>query len=101
MRTPRAKSIKFRLYVADRTPNSVLAMANLAALCRTYLPGRHEIEIVDVLRRPERALADGIFMTPALVKLTPAPIVRVIGTLGRTQATLQALGMETVETVSA
>lgn len=96
MSKPRAQSFKFRLYVADRTPNSALAMANLTALCRTYLPDRHEIEVVDVLRRPERAMADGVFMTPALVKLTPAPIIRLIGTLSRTQATLQALGLEPV-----
>ena len=88
------KLFKFRLYVADRTPNSARATANLTALCRTYLPDRHEIEVVDVLRRPERALADGIFMTPALVKLTPGPIMRVIGTLSHTQSTLQALGLE-------
>lgn len=96
MRKPSAQSFKFRLYVADRTPNSALAIANLTALCRTYLPDRHEIEIVDVLRRPERAMEDGIFMTPALVKLAPLPVIRVIGTLSRTQATLQALGLETV-----
>jgi circadian clock protein KaiB len=96
MRKPRGQSFKFRLYVADRTPNSALATANLTALCRTYLPDRHEIEIVDVLRRPERAMADGIFMTPALVKLAPLPVIRVIGTLSRTQATLQALGLETL-----
>jgi circadian clock protein KaiB len=94
MRKPRAESLKFRLYVADRTPNSALAISNLTALCRTYLPDRHEIEIVDVLRRPERAMADGIFMTPALIRLSPLPVVRVIGTLSRTQATLQALGLE-------
>ena len=70
-------------------------MANLTALCRTHLPGRHEIEIVDVLRKPERAIADGVFMTPALVKITPSPIIRLTGTLTRTQATLQALGLET------
>jgi circadian clock protein KaiB len=96
MRKPRAQSFKFRLYVADRTPNSALAMANLTALCRTHLPGRHEIEIVDVLRRPERAMADGVFMTPALVKITPSPVIRLIGTLTRTEATLQALGLETL-----
>jgi circadian clock protein KaiB len=94
MSKPRAQFFKFRLYVADRTPNSVLALANLTALCRTYLPDRHEIEIVDVLRRPERAMADGIFMTPALVKLSPSPIVRLIGTLSKSQAALGALGLE-------
>jgi circadian clock protein KaiB len=96
MRKPRGPSFKFRLYIADRTPNSALATANLTALCRTYLPDRHEIEIVDVLRRPERAMADGVFMTPALVKLTPSPVIRVIGTLSRTQATLRALGLDTL-----
>jgi circadian clock protein KaiB len=95
MKKPRDQSFKFRLYVADRTPNSALALANLTALCQTHLPGRHEIEIVDVLRKPERAIADGVFMTPALVKIIPYPTVRLIGTLTRTQATLQALGLET------
>lgn len=85
---------KFRLYVADHTPNSTLALANLTAMCRTYLPNRHEIEIVDVFRCPERALADGIFMTPTLVKLGPFPVRRVVGTLTQNQSTLQALGLE-------
>jgi circadian clock protein KaiB len=87
---------KFRLYVADHTPNSTLAMANLTAMCRTYLPNRHEIEIIDVFRRPERALADGIFMTPTLVKLGPFPVRRVVGTLTEPQVALQALGLEAV-----
>jgi circadian clock protein KaiB len=87
---------KFRLYVADHTPNSMLALANLTAMCRTYLPNRHEIEIVDVFRRPERALADGIFMTPTLVKLGPFPVRRVVGTLSGAQSTLQALGLEAI-----
>jgi hypothetical protein len=33
---------------------------------------------VDVFRRPERALADGIFMTPTFVRLGPFPIRRVV-----------------------
>lgn len=85
---------KFRLYVADDTPNSTQARANLAALCRRYLPGRHEIEVVDVLREPKRALADGVFMTPALVKLAPAPVRRIIGTLSQAQPVLLAIGLE-------
>jgi circadian clock protein KaiB len=85
---------KFRLYVADHTPNSALALTNLTALCRTYLPNRHEIEVVDVFRKPQRALTDGIFMTPTLIKLAPSSIVHVVGTLGDTQQTLKALGLE-------
>lgn len=85
---------EFRLYVAGDAPNSAQALANLAALCRAHLPDRHDIEIVDVFREPKRALADGIFMTPTLVKLAPFPIRRIVGTLSQTQPVLQALGLE-------
>jgi circadian clock protein KaiB len=51
---------------------------------------------VDVFREPKRALADGILMTPTLVKLAPSPARRIVGTLSRAQAVLQALGLETV-----
>ena len=86
---------KFRLYVAGNTPNSTQALANLTALCRAHLPDRHEIEVVDVFRQPQRALTDGILMTPTLVKLGPSPARRIVGTLSQTQPVLQALGLET------
>lgn len=85
---------KFRLYVAGDALNSAQALANLGALCRAYLPGQHEIEIVDVFREPKRALADAIFMTPTLIKLAPFPARRIVGTLSQTQAVLQAVGLE-------
>jgi circadian clock protein KaiB len=90
----RLPRFKFRLYVAADTQNSVRATANLNAFCREYLSNRHEIEVVDVLREPKRAMADGIFMTPTLVKLLPHPIRSMIGTLSQTQLMLETLGME-------
>jgi circadian clock protein KaiB len=87
---------KFRLYVADDALNSAQAVANLAVLCRAHLPDRHEIEVVDVFREPKRALADGIFMTPTLIKLAPSPVRRIVGTLSRTRTVLRALGLEAV-----
>lgn len=92
----RRATYRFRLYVAGNAMNSALAVANLAALCKAYLPQRHEIEIVDVLRDPNRALADSIFMTPTLVKLAPVPTQQIVGTLAQTQSVLNALGLEAV-----
>ncbi len=86
---------KFRLYVAGETQNSSQAVSNLNALCLTYLPDRHEIELVDVLRNPKRALKDQIFMTPTLVKFSPLPAGKIIGTLNQTKPVLQALGIGT------
>ena len=84
---------KFRLFVAAGTLNSTQAVANLNTICRDYLAGRHEIEIVDVVREPKRALAEDIRMTPTLVKLSPTPVRRIVGTLSQTQRVLDTLGL--------
>jgi circadian clock protein KaiB len=84
---------KFQLYVAADSQNSAQAMANLGELCRKYLPGRHEIEIVDVFLEPKRALAEDIRMTPTLLKISPRPPKRIIGNLSQTQRVLDALGL--------
>lgn len=87
-------TIRFRLYVADDTANSVLAIANLNALCRDHLPGRHSIEIVDLFKHPHRALEDSVLMTPTLMILAPPPLRTIVGTLSQTQTLLQLLGLD-------
>jgi len=85
---------RFRLYVAGDAQNSVEAISNLTSICRKYLPGPYNIEVMDVFVEPARALTDGIFMTPTLVKLAPAPTRKIIGNLSQTGVVLQALGLE-------
>ena len=84
---------KFRLYVAGDAQNSIEALGNLHDICNRLLPDRHAIEVIDVFQEPKRALADGVFMTPALVKLSPEPSRRIIGTLSQTKTVLLALGL--------
>jgi circadian clock protein KaiB len=92
MRHP--QKVKFRLYVAGDTQNSAQALANLREICEMHLPNSHEIEIVDVFREQSRALEDRVFMTPTLVKLSPSPMQRIVGTLSQASALLQILGLE-------
>lgn len=84
---------KFRLYVAGNALNSVQARTNLSAICHQYLRDHYEIEIVDVYLEPERALEDGIFLTPTLVTLTPTTARPVVGTLSQAAPLLTALGL--------
>ncbi len=84
---------RFRLYVAGTAVNSTQALGNLTALCESRLPDRHTIEVVDVFADPRRALADGIFMTPALIRLEPTPERTIVGNLSRTQQVLAVLGL--------
>ena len=83
----------FRLYVAGSAPNSLQAIDNLAHLCETYLPDCHEVEIVDVSVDPQRALDESIFLTPTLLKVSPLPAYRIVGTLSNTDPVLQILGL--------
>lgn len=79
----RSRGLRLRLYVAGQSPNSTAALANL----REMLPeggtagGPVELEVVDVLLDPIRALSDGIIVSPTLVRLFPLPVVRIVGRL--------------------
>lgn len=83
----------FRLYVAGQSPNSALAETNLRALWAEHWTGPARLELIDVLKSPARALADGIVVTPTLVRLTPTPRVSLIGALTDTARVRAALGL--------
>jgi len=84
--------LQLRLYVAGNAPNSVRAIANARAICEEHFNGSHDLEIVDLLDHPVRGLADGIVVTPTLLKVSPLPVQRVIGNLSDTSQVLLALG---------
>ncbi|HKO01588.1 MAG TPA: circadian clock KaiB family protein [Thermoanaerobaculia bacterium] len=88
-----AELFMFRLYISGDSPNSLQAIANLSQICETHLPDQYEIEIVDVLLDPKRALTEAIYMTPTLVTDSPYPGHRIVGTLSHTEPILQILGL--------
>ncbi len=90
----RGAQYRLRLYVAGSTQNSAHAIANLGAICRRYLEGRHDLEIVDLTRDPKRALDDGVLMTPMLLKLAPGPVRKIVGTLSHAETVMEVLGLE-------
>lgn len=86
--------IDLLLYVAGDAPNSRLALANLEAFCRRLPDGRFRLEVVDVLRSPERALAERVLLTPTLVRRAPLPERRIVGHLGDAGSLAMILGVE-------
>lgn len=92
---PAARTVvTMRLYVAGSAPNSVLAIANLERICKRYLKSGYELEIIDVFEEPQRALAEGVVVTPSLSKLSPAPAARVVGNLSNENTVLLTLGLK-------
>jgi circadian clock protein KaiB len=86
--------LRVRLYVAGDGPNSMAAVANLKAVLARRPEGTVDLEIIDVVADPERALRDGIFVTPMLVRLAPTPERRVLGNLQNRRILLDALGFD-------
>jgi circadian clock protein KaiB len=86
--------VVLRLYVAGGAPNSMLAIANLEAICAEYLKDGHRLEVVDVLEDPRRAMAEGVLVTPSLTKLSPQPVAKVVGNLSDRKRVLLALGLK-------
>jgi circadian clock protein KaiB len=83
-----------RLYVAGDAPNSLSAIANAKAICDTHFKAQYKIEIVDMLLQPLRALADGVVVSPTLLRVAPPPVRRMIGNLSNTSQVLQILAAE-------
>ena len=84
--------LRLRLYVAGHAPNSVRAIANARAICDEHFASGHELEIVDLLEHPKRALTDRIIVTPTLLRLLPLPVQKIVGSLSDTNQVLLALG---------
>ena len=82
---------ELRLYIAGQTPKSVTAFANLKKLCEEHLPGRYQIEVIDLMQNPQLAAGDQIVAIPTLVRRLPEPLRRIVGDLSNTERTLVGL----------
>jgi circadian clock protein KaiB len=95
-KTAQSKAPKERwnlfLYVAGQTPKSLIAFSNLKRLCEEHLQGRYQIEIIDLVKDPQRAQADQIVALPTLVRKLPEPMKRIVGDLSNTDRVV--IGMD-------
>lgn len=83
-----------RLFVTGQTPRSVRAIANLRAVLEGELPGRYDLEVIDIYRSPEAIRENQIIAAPTLLKLFPEPVRRIIGDLSNVERVLRGLDIE-------
>lgn len=89
--TEATKPWTLRLSVAGQTPKSLAAFANLQAICQDHLRGQYQIEVVDLLEKPELAQDDQVLAIPTVVRRLPLPMRKIIGDLSDTQRAILAL----------
>lgn len=83
-----------RLYVTGATSRSRRAIMNLDDICRQYLKGHYDLEIVDVFQKPTLAKDEQIVAAPTLIKKLPLPIRRIVGDLSDRDAVLLGLDLK-------
>jgi circadian clock protein KaiB len=82
-----------RLYVSGATPCSTRAIENVKTLCEEHLPGRYDLEVVDIYQQPGLAEGDQILATPTLVRRLPLPLRRLVGDLSDPERVLGRLNI--------
>ena len=82
-----------KLYIAGKTPRSENAIRNLRKICEENIGHKYEIEIIDILERPQLAEDERILATPTLIKALPPPLRRLIGDLSETEKVLVGLDL--------
>lgn len=83
-----------RLFVTGATPRSIRAIDNLRRVLERELPGRYDLEVIDIYKDPRAARDHQVLAAPTLVKLFPEPVRRIIGDLSDVDRVLSGLGVD-------
>lgn len=84
---------KLQLFVTGQTLRSLRAVNNIKQLCDELLPGRYELDVVDLYQQPELAAREQLIAAPTLVKRSPLPQRRLVGDMSNRGRLLAGLGL--------
>ncbi len=84
-----------RLYVAGLNPGIQDSILELKKLLSEKFGENYELEVIDVLVRPELAEGEKIFATPTIVRKLPGPVTKVILDLKNRERVL--IGLDLIE----
>lgn len=90
---PPAPHFMLRLFVTGTTSRSRRAITAIKSICEEELAGRCTLEVIDVYQDPEATRDLQIVATPTLVKLSPAPLRRIIGDMSDRKKVLSVLSL--------
>jgi circadian clock protein KaiB len=83
-----------RLYVAGMTPRSQEAIRTVTALCLEHLPGRYDLQVIDIYQQPVLAKGEQIIAVPTLIRKLPQPLRKLIGSMAEKDKVLLGLDLQ-------
>jgi CheY-like chemotaxis protein len=83
--------IELILYVSAHSPQSASALENIQEVLTRYKSSRVKLTIHDLSKNPPQGGADGIALTPTLVKASPGPRTFILGHITNPELLLELL----------
>ncbi len=89
-------TIILRLYIAGQTPTAEKAISNLYQITSELKQHgqKLDVEVVDILERPQLAEDEKILATPVLIKKLPEPVRRIVGDLSEREKVLIGIDLK-------
>lgn len=82
-----------KLFIAGRTLRSENAINNLERLFSQQPNLEYELQVIDILERPDSAEESNILATPTLIREAPLPVRRLIGDLADSHKVIYGLDL--------
>jgi len=89
--------VKLTMFVAQISENMQALIKELDRTLNESFPGNYDLTIVNVLEMPEKAVEDGVFVTPTLIRSFPKPVLKILGDLSNLQAVLTKIELNNGE----
>lgn len=75
------QKIELKLYIIERSGAYAETVHKLQSLLGDRLDSCFTLEIIDILKNPERTVEDEILASPTLIRVSPPPSKRVVGSI--------------------
>lgn len=82
------------LYVAGMGPRSMQAINNIKHIFEEYMPGKYQLEVIDIYQHPVFAKDGQIVAAPTLIKELPPPLRKLIGSMSDTERVLVGMDLK-------
>ncbi len=83
-----------KLYIAGMNPKSLAAVENIRRICDEQLPGRCQLDVIDIYQQPILATNGQIVAAPTLVKELPPPLKKLVGSMADIDRVLLGLDLQ-------
>ena len=88
------KKMKLSLYVLEDYPSSKEAIACIEKILESLPRNSYDFEIIDMLKNPEKTESDNILVAPTLIKRSPLPFKKLVGSFNDSARIIKELNID-------